>query len=402
MHPRRILFGVTGGIAAYKAVEVVRRLRDHGAEVRVVMTRGATAFVTPLTFQAVSGHPVRTDTLDPVEEAGMDHIALARWAQAVVVAPASADFLARLRAGLADDLLSTLCLATEAPVWLFPAMNRAMWAHPATQENVSVLRNRGLHVPEPASGPQACGESGPGRMVEPDEIVARIMAHAGPLAGQHWVITAGPTREPIDPVRFLSNRSSGRMGFALAGAAAGRGARVTLISGPVTLSTPAGVERVDVETAREMLDAVLGCVASADVFIGCAAVADLRPAETRRQKAGKQELGDCLPLARNPDIVATVAALDRRPFTVGFAAETHELERRARAKLERKNLDMIAANCVGLPGLGMETMANEIVLLWTGGRERLGPADKPLLAETLIDRIAARHATQQQALGNRP
>ncbi len=394
MRPSRIIVGVTGGIAAYKSVELVRQLRAQGAEVRVVMTRAATAFVTPLTFQAVSGGTVRSALLDPKGESGMEHIGLARWAQAVVVAPASADFLARLRAGLADDLLSTLCLATRAPVWLAPAMNQAMWGHAATQDNVAVLRARGCRFLGPAAGAQACGESGPGRMLEPSEIAARVLdAQPGPLHGQHWVITAGPTREPIDAVRFLSNRSSGRMGFALAAAAAAAGARATLVAGPVALPTPAGVERRDVETAQEMLEAVMEVVPATEVFIGCAAVADVRPARRAAHKEPKDRLGACLPLARNPDIVARVAELPNRPFTVGFAAETRELEARARAKLQAKKLDMIAANPVGRPDVGFEAERNELLLLWAGGEERLGPLDKDALAALLIDRIAEHRET---------
>lgn len=402
MKPKRIVLGVTGGIAAYKAVELVRRLRERGAEVRVVMTRAATAFVTPLSFQAVSGHPVRTDTLDPGEEAGMDHIALARWAEAVLVAPASAGFLARLRAGMADDLLSTVCLATTAPIYLAPAMNHHMWENPATQDNAAVLRARGLHLLGPADGPQACGETGPGRMLEPEDIAARVLADGGPLHGEHWVVTAGPTREPIDPVRFLSNRSSGRMGFALAGAAAERGARVTLVSGPVCLPTPPGVERVDVETAEEMLAAAMHHAAGANVFVGCAAVADLRPAERHPRKADKAALGEHLTLTPNPDIVASVAALEPRPFTVGFAAETHDLESRARAKLAAKNLDMIAANPVGRPEVGIDARENEILLLWPGGAEHLGRGDKRELAERIIDRVISHRAAGRSSDDHTP
>ena len=384
----RIIVGVTGSVAAYKAAELVRRLRARGAQVRVVMTEAAEAFVTPLTFQALSGHPVRGALLDPQGEAGMDHITLARWADAVVVAPASADFLARLRAGLADDLLSTLCLATRAPVYLAPAMNQVMWHHPATQDNVATLRGRGCRFIGPNDGGQACGEVGPGRMSEPAEIVTRILdAAGGALLGEHWVITAGPTREPLDPVRFLSNRSSGRMGFALAQAAAQSGAQVSLISGPVALDTPQGVRRHDVETAQQMLEAVMAVAPEAEVFIGCAAVADVRPARYQPVKLGKAALGESLPLARNPDILASVTALTQPPFTVGFAAETDDLEARARAKLRAKNLDMIAANLVGRPGLGFEADRNELLLLWSDGKEHLGPADKAALATTLIDRI---------------
>jgi phosphopantothenoylcysteine decarboxylase/phosphopantothenate--cysteine ligase len=326
---RKILLGVTGGIAAYKSAQLVRRLRETGAEVRVVMTPAARAFVSPLTFQALSGNPVRWKLLDPQAEAGMGHIELARWADLVLVAPASADFMARAAQGLADDLLTTLCLASAAPLVLAPAMNQQMWRHAATQANAALLQARGVVLLGPAAGEQACGDVGPGRMLEPEAILAALPVAegaTGPLAGVPLLITAGPTREPLDPVRFLSNRSSGRMGYALAEALARLGARVCLISGPVALDAPPGVERVLVETALEMQAAVLERVGEARIFVAAAAVADYRPVESApaKIKKGQAELG--LRLVRNPDILAQVAALPDAPFTLGFAAETERVE----------------------------------------------------------------------------
>ncbi len=345
---RRILLGVTGGIAAYKSADLVRRLRDAGAGVRVVMSRGALAFITPLTFQAVSGNPVHTELLDEAAEAGMGHIELARWADQVLVAPATANFIARLAHGLADDLLSTICLATAAPVTLAPAMNQQMWSNPATRVNCEILKQRGIDLIGPASGAQACGETGPGRMVEPSELVKVLAAHReSVLAGKHVLITAGPTYEDIDPVRFIANRSSGRMGFAIAQAARDAGARVSLVAGPVTLETPQGVERTDVRSAREMRDVVLKLADSADVFISVAAVADYRPARPAAQKLKKGLPRQKVELVANPDIVSDVAALEHGPLTVGFAAETEKLKEHALEKLSRKRLDMIAANRVG-------------------------------------------------------
>jgi len=387
----RIVLGVTGGIAAYKAADLVRRLRERGAEVRVVMTRAATAFVTPLTFQAVSGHPVGHDLLDASAEAAMGHIELARWADTVLVAPATADFIARLAAGLADDLLTTLCLATTAPLVLAPAMNHRMWAHPATQANCETLRRRGVRLLGPAEGDQACGERGPGRMLEPAGIAAAVLpGEAGALAGRHVVVTAGPTREDIDPVRYLGNRSSGRMGFAVAAAAAAAGARVTLIAGPVGLETPPGVSRRDVRSALQMHAAVLEAVADADVFVGVAAVADYRPAEPAPHKLKRAGERCSIELVANPDIIAEVAALERRPLVVGFAAETTDLARHARDKLSSKRLDMIAANLVGREGSGFEGSENEILLITAAGEKPLGRGSKQRLAALLIDEIAAR------------
>ena len=387
----KILLGVTGGIAAYKSADLVRRLRDAGAEVRVVMTPAAAAFVTPLTFQAVSGNPVHTTLLDEQAEAGMGHIELARWADAVLVAPATADFIARLAHGLADDLLSTVCLATAAPVTLAPSMNQQMWANAATRSNCAQVAERGISLLGPASGSQACGDEGAGRMVEPAELVAAMMpTHTGALRGRHVVVTAGPTYEDIDPVRFIGNRSSGRMGFAVAEAAARAGARVSLVAGPVRLETPRGVTRVDVRSAAEMRAAALELARGSDVFIGVAAVADYTPARRAPQKIKKGLPGQTLELVGTADIVAEVAALDQRPFTVGFAAETEKLREHAREKLSRKRLDMIAANRVGQPGTGFESDENEIVLLSADTEKSLGRGGKKALAAALIEEVALR------------
>lgn len=391
---KRILLGVTGGIAAYKSADLVRRLRDAGAEVRVVMTAGAQEFVRPLTFQAVSGNPVHTSLLDPDAEAAMGHIELARWADVVLIAPASADVLARLAHGLADDLLTTLCLATDAPVAVAPAMNRLMWAHPATQDNVRTLTDRHVSIFGPGAGDQACGETGDGRMLEPLELVAALggVLPRPLLAGRHVLLTAGPTREAIDPVRYISNRSSGRMGFALAAAAARCGARVTLVAGPVNQPTPAGVERVDVESAEEMHQAVMQRVAECDIFVACAAVADYRAATPAEAKIKKQADTMDIALVRNPDILADVAARPQPPFTVGFAAETHDMREHAEDKRRRKGLDMIAANWVGRPGSGFEAEDNAVEVTWEGGGLSLGPEPKTRLAVGLMECIAERFA----------
>jgi len=386
----RVLLGVCGGIAAYKAADLVRRLREAGADVRVVLTENAARFVTPLTFQALSGQAVRTSLWDASAEAAMGHIELARWAEEVLVAPATADFIARLAHGRADDLLATLCLASSAPLALAPAMNQQMWAHPATQSNLETLRARGVRVFGPGSGGQACGEFGAGRLLEPVRLVEELAAARAPrvLQGARVLVSAGPTFEDIDPVRFIGNRSSGRMGFAIAEAAVQAGARVTLVSGPVALPTPAGVERIDVRSARDMRDAVLARVAESDVFVSAAAVGDFRPQAVAPHKLGKR--GDApleLSLVQNPDIVAEVAALPRRPFVVGFAAETEDVEAHARAKLERKRLDLVAANEVG-EGMGFDREDNALLLLWPGGREALARAGKRELARALVARIA--------------
>lgn len=394
--PRRILLGVSGGIAAYKAADLVRRLRDGGAEVQVVLTAGAARFVTPLTFQALSGRPVRVGLWDEAAEAAMGHIELARWADLVLVAPASADLLARLAAGLADDLLTTTCLATTAPVAVAPAMNQQMWSAAATQANVATLRARGVCVWGPGVGSQACGETGAGRLLEPADLAARALASGsarGGLSGRHVVITAGPTREPIDPVRFLSNRSSGKMGYAVAAAAHDAGARVTLVSGPVALSTPVGVDRVDVETAAQMYAAVHAAIADCDVYIGAAAVADYTPCACADHKIKKTADTLDLHLEKSPDILASVAALARRPFVVGFAAETTNVEAHAMAKLERKNLDLIAANQVGADR-AFDREDNALLLLWPGGRRELSLKSKTELAHEFVGFIANRLAVR--------
>ncbi|HET9680196.1 MAG TPA: bifunctional phosphopantothenoylcysteine decarboxylase/phosphopantothenate--cysteine ligase CoaBC [Gammaproteobacteria bacterium] len=388
--PTRIVLGVSGGIAAYKSPDLVRRLRERGAEVRVVMTRGATEFVTPMTFQAVSGHVTRTDVWDQAAEQAMSHIELARWADHVLIAPASADVMARLAHGQADDLLTTLCLASQAPLTLAPAMNQVMWRHPATQANCKVLISRGVQLLGPADGELAEGESGPGRMLEPLEIAEALLGQASrPLAGKQVLLTAGPTREAVDPVRFISNRSSGKMGFAMARAAAVAGAQVTLIAGPVHLPTPAGVTRIDVETAAQMYDATMQHAAQADIFIATAAVADYAPAKPAITKIKKQDAHMELPLQRTQDILAAVAAGKPKPFTVGFAAETENLEAHARKKLSGKKLDMVAANLVG-GGRAFDVDDNELHVFWTGGETKLAPTDKDSLARALITLIVER------------
>jgi phosphopantothenoylcysteine decarboxylase/phosphopantothenate--cysteine ligase len=392
----RVLLGVGGGIAAYKAADLVRRLGDAGAAVRVVLTENAARFVTALTFQALSGNPVRSGLWDESAEAAMGHIELARWADEILIAPATADLVARLAHGRADDLLTTLCLASAAPVSLAPAMNQQMWAHAATQANLAILRGRGVRVFGPGSGSQACGEFGAGRLLEPSQLVAELVAARGPreLTGLKFLVSAGPTCEDIDPVRFIGNRSSGRMGFAIAQAAAEQGAAVTLIAGPVALATPRGVERINVRSARQMRDAVLQHAPRNDVFVSSAAVGDFRPATLAPQKLKKNGASLELSLVQNPDILAEVAALPQRPFLVGFAAETENVEDYARAKLERKRLDLIAANRVG-EGLGFESADNALLLLWPdNGREELARADKRELARQLLARIVERRRAQ--------
>lgn len=389
----RILLGVSGGIAAYKAAELVRRLQDEGAEVRVVMTAAALHFVGSTTFQALSGHPVRSSLWDEAAEAAMGHIELARWATRVLVAPATANTLRRLAQGHANDLLSTLCLATEAPVLVAPAMNRVMWAHPATQANLATLQARGVTVLGPGEGDQACGETGAGRLLDPADLVAGVRASLLPprLAGRRVLVSAGPTFEDIDPVRFLGNRSSGRMGFAVAEAAARMGAHVTLVAGPVSLPTPPGVQRIDVRRAAQMRDAVLAALPGQDVYIGAAAVADYAPAETLPQKLKKT--GDTLTLVleRTPDILAQVAAHASRPrLVVGFAAETQDLERYAREKLHHKGLDLVAANDVSRPGHGFEGDENALSVFWREGRQDIPHGPKTRVALNLLELIASR------------
>ncbi|MGD8176313.1 bifunctional phosphopantothenoylcysteine decarboxylase/phosphopantothenate--cysteine ligase CoaBC [Marinimicrobium sp. ARAG 43.8] len=388
---KRILLGVTGGIAAYKSAELVRRLRERGAEVRVVMTEAAQKFMTPLTFQALSGHPVHTDLLDPAAEAAMGHIELARWADRVLVAPASADFMARLASGRGDDLLSTLCLATRAPISLAPAMNQGMWQNPATQANLEPLRRRGIQLLGPGDGSQACGEVGPGRMLEPEALATALAAgfETGLLSGRRVVITAGPTREAIDPVRYLSNHSSGKMGYALAEAAAEAGAEVILISGPTALPAPERVTRIDVISARDMHEASLAQAQPCDLFIAAAAVADYRPQQYLSQKMKKAgETQRELTLVKNPDIVADVAQLFPKPITVGFAAESEQVLEHARAKLERKRLDAIIANDITRDGLGFNSDDNAVVLIDREREQSYEPMSKTQLARALIEQLA--------------
>ena len=394
---KRIVLGISGSIAAYKGAVLTRRLVEAGAEVQVVMTASATRFVTPLTLQALSGRAVRTTLWDEAAELGMGHIELARWADLIVIAPASADVLARLAQGRADDLLSTLCLATRAPIVAAPAMNHVMWAHAATQANVACLQARDVRFIGPASGELAERESGPGRMVEPEQLVSELAAHvagtaAAPntgdaLAGRQVVVTAGPSRESLDPVRFLSNRSSGRMGFALAEACARAGADVTLISGPSTLPTPIGLERVDMESAADMHAAVMAAIANADVFIGAAAVADYRPASVAEEKIKKNTGDMTLTLTRTRDIIADVARQYPHVFTLGFAAETSDLENAARAKRKRKGVHMIAGNIVG-PEQAFGRDDNALFVCWDGGETHLAQASKAELAARLVTLVA--------------
>jgi len=398
---KRIVLGVTGSIAAYKAGEVIRRLRDHGAEVRVIMTRAAGEFVTPLTFQALSGNPVHEHLLDTRAEAGMGHIQLARWADAILVAPASADFLARLRMGRADDLLMAVCLASDVPLAVAPAMNHKMWSDPATEDNIRVLRSRGVLIFGPDSGDQACGDTGPGRMQEPLQLVGQLaeVFETGALAGLHVLVTAGPTQEAIDPVRFLSNHSSGKMGYAVAAAAFEAGARVTLVSGPVCLPVPDGVHPIPVVSAQDMHDAVMSRMEDVDIYIGAAAVADYRPelVATGKIKKGAETLS--LTLVRNPDILTSVKRRYPASFCVGFAAETDNLEHHARNKLHDKGVDMIAANWVGVQagegGFGSDE--NALRLVWREGELELPLASKVKLARELIGHIAQRYQVRHKS-----
>lgn len=401
---RRLLLCVGGGIAAYKSLELVRRLRDAGALVQVAMTAGAQQFVTPLSFQALSGQPTRTTLWDSAAEQAMGHIELARWADRIVVAPGTADLLARLAQGQADDLVTTLCLASTAPLTVCPAMNHRMWLHPATQANIALLRERGAQVVGPVDGPLAEGESGPGRLSEPGDIVAALVAvegHAGTvdapatrqaLAGLRVVISAGPTYEDIDPVRYVGNRSSGKMGYALAAAAARSGARVVLVSGPVHLPTPAGVERIDVRSAAQMRQAVLGAL-PADIYIGAAAVSDYTPRQVARQKLKKTADSQSLvvELVRTPDILAEVAAQTQSlKLVVGFAAETHDVEKYARGKLVDKHLDLVIANEVGQGTGGFESDDNAATAYWQDGEQVFPATSKTELAEQLLALVAQR------------
>ena len=387
---RRILLGVTGGIAAYKSAELVRILVKSGAEVRVVMTRAAEQFVGALTFQALSGNPVHRDLLDPGAEAGMGHIELARWADLVTIAPATADFIARHATGRADDLLTAISLATKSPQLIAPSMNEQMWLDPATQQNIKVLSAHGVKIVGPDSGEQACGDVGPGRMVEP-EILANTIAEqfeTGILQGERVLITAGPTREPLDPVRFLTNRSSGKMGFAIARAAVDAGAAVTMVAGPVSLETPRSVRRVDVESAEEMAQAVAREVEGATIFIATAAVADYRPVDMATEKIKKSADEIELRLIKNRDILAEVASREEPPFTVGFAAETENLTTNGEQKRISKGVDMVAANLVGNRDTGFDTDENALTLLWEGGRAELERTNKSQLARQLLQLIA--------------
>lgn len=394
----RILLGVTGGIAAYKSAELVRLLRKAGAEVQVVLSAGGARFITPVTLQALSGHPVRQSLWDEDAEAAMGHIELARWPDCVVVAPASANAMARLAAGMTSDLLSTLCLASDRPLLLAPAMNRLMWAHPATRDNVERLRARGARIIGPAAGDQACGEVGDGRMVEPAELLSAIAQQLGaldqPLQGRRAVITAGPTREAIDPVRVLSNRSSGRMGFALADALARAGAEVTLVAGPVHLNTPDGVQRIDVESAADMAEAASRHAAQADLFIGCAAVADYRPAQAESQKIKKDNATLSIALERTQDILQRIRGEQPDLYMVGFAAETENLADNARGKLERKGLQLVAGNLVGA-GRGFDQEDNHLILFSAEGETDLGRGSKRDLASRMVARIAQDLSTPQ-------
>jgi len=392
---KKIVLGVSGGIAAYKAPELVRRLRERGADVRVAITEGGKAFITPLSLQAVSGYPVSDSLLDPAAEAAMGHIELGKWADLVILAPATADLIARVAAGMANDLVSTICLATPAPVAVVPAMNQQMYRNAATQHNLETLASRGLLIWGPDSGSQACGDVGPGRMLDPLTIVDMAAAHFSPVNDlQHLniMITAGPTREPLDPVRYITNHSSGKMGFAIAAAAAKRGANVTLVSGPVSLPTPAFVKRIDVTTALEMEAAVQAHAQSQQIFIGCAAVADYRAETIAEAKIKKQGDELTLKMVKNPDIVAGVAALkSHRPYVVGFAAETNNVEEYARQKRTRKNLDLICANDVSLATQGFNSDSNALHLFWQDGDKVLPLERKELLGQQLLDEIVTRY-----------
>lgn len=396
---KKILLGITGGIAAYKTIELIRYLKKANAEVRVVLTPAAEAFVTPLTLQAISGNAVSTALLDPQAELAMGHIELAKWADLVIIAPASADFIARLRVGMGNDLLSTLCLATASPILLAPAMNQQMYKQLAVQENIATLIFRGMQFIGPNNGFQACGDVGVGRMSEPEEIYQAVLDHfakSQDLQGLNVTITAGPTREAIDPVRYISNHSSGKMGYSIAKAFAERGANVTLISGPVNLPTPDNVERINVQSAIEMEQQAVKFAQKSAIFIGCAAVSDYRMAKVSNQKIKKTENSDILTLTlvKNPDIIANVANLaENRPFVVGFAAETQNIAEYAKTKLQRKNLDMICANDVsGGQVFGQDQ--NSLHLFWQNGEKKLPLADKEKLAESLVQEIVDRYRTE--------
>ena len=391
LYGRRVLLGITAGIAAYKAAELARLLIRDGAQVQVVMTVSASEFIGSMTLQAITGRPVRDTLFDEQHEAAMGHIELARWADLILVAPATADFLAQLAAGMAHDLLSTLCLASTAPLMVAPAMNQAMWLHSATRSNVELLQSRGVRLLGPDDGAQACGDTGPGRMVEPETLASAVRDRfiSGRLAGKRVLLTAGPTREALDPVRFLGNRSSGKMGFALASALVAQGAEVILVAGPVSLPTPDGVRRIDAESAQEMRDAVFTSLPGTAIFVACAAVADFRPEKVVERKIKKTDETLTLKLVRNPDILSEVSLSPDRPFCVGFAAETNDVEAYADAKRRAKGLDMIAANQVGA-SQGFETDENALLVLWEGGRQVFPMQPKPVLAGQLASLIADR------------
>ncbi|MGL0817278.1 bifunctional phosphopantothenoylcysteine decarboxylase/phosphopantothenate--cysteine ligase CoaBC [Vibrio vulnificus] len=389
---KKILLGISGGIAAYKCADLTRRLKERGAEVQVVMTKAAKEFITPLTMQAVSGRPVSDSLLDPAAEASMGHIELAKWADLILLAPATADLIARMAAGMGNDLLTTLVLATEAPVAVSPAMNQQMYRNVATQENIATLSRRGMEIWGPAAGEQACGDVGPGRMLEPMQLVALCeqFFQPKPLQDKSILITAGPTREAIDPVRYITNHSSGKMGYALAQAAMQLGANVTLISGPVSLPTPVNVNRINVDSAQEMYDAVMAQASDHDIFISCAAVADYRPATIAEQKLKKTDDSDemTITMVKNPDIVASVSAMtENRPFTVGFAAETNDVEVYARRKLEKKKLDLLCANDVSVEGQGFNSSDNAITLYWSQGEKALPLNSKAALSMEILKQI---------------
>jgi len=397
LQDKKIVLGISGGIAAYKTPELVRRLKDQGADIRVVMTEGAKAFITPLTLQAVSGNAVADSLLDTQAELAMGHIELAKWADLIIIAPATADIIARITAGMANDLLSTLCLATSAPIALVPAMNQQMWHALATQANIKTLSERNYQIWGPGSGEQACGDIGLGRMLEIDELVTLSSDFFADkyLQDQHWVITAGPTREAIDPVRYISNHSSGKMGYAIAHAALRAGAKVTLISGPVTINAPVGCQLISVNSAQEMHQQALTVAPKSTTFVACAAVADYRVANVATQKIKKTNDAMQLELVRNHDIVADVANLDDKPFMVGFAAETQNIEHYARGKLMRKNLDLIAANDVAKSGQGFNSDDNALMLYSAIDKTEIPLANKQIIAQKLVSLINQHYLAKQ-------
>ncbi len=402
MKKTRWILGITGGIAAYKTPELVRLLSKQGCEVRVVLSQGAKAFVTPMTLQALSGHAVYSELLDSDFEAAMGHIELARWAQGILIAPLSANTLAKLAHGMADDLLTCLCLATTAPIWVAPAMNQQMWHHQATQSNIRILQERGVGILGPGFGEQACKEVGLGRMLEPQELVTHILGDNNlSLAGKRILISAGPTREAIDPVRYLSNRSSGKMGFALAQIAAQNGAQVTLVAGPVSLATPPAVKRIDVISAQDMYEAIMQNANECDIFISAAAVADFRVENKTNQKMKKSSHSHIsLDLIPNPDILASVAKMTSRPFCVGFAAETHQTEEFARQKLAEKELDLIALNDVSIEGIGFDVNDNALTVFSHDQKIELSKNTKLHIAEQLLKIISEKYDAKSKIKNN--